>query len=224
MNNDRQRQEIGKLLSKAVQCSLTIDRAKCLLIKCGLSKRTSELFECLDALRKGFLTVNDLWNFSQDLGLSFTQEQIAFIFGILDVKDTGQLSYKDFLDSIEPQYLLTDELEAALTNCYDNRISFDFNAKHKIDFCLFLKSIYEAHMEFSAVQDKLINSQFSPLDYFRAIDTECKCALDIHDLTGFLGDFIEIGNLLLTQMKMWSKSLLECTAQMGNCLYHNLES
>lgn len=198
MAKGNERHDISRLLSKAIQCSLTIDRAKCLLIKCGLSKRTSELFEFLDSLRKGYLTVNDFWRFSQELGLSFTEEQVSFIYGILDRKDTGQMSYKDFLDTLEPQYLLTDELEAALSNCYENHISYDFTAKHKIDFCLFLKSIYEAHMDFSSVQDKLINSQYSPLSYYRAIDTECKCSLDIHDIIAFQSEFMDLGRYLMT--------------------------
>lgn len=169
---------------------LQLDKAKCQLIKNGLMSLTVDLFEYLDAQRKGFITVEDLWRFTKELHQSYTKAQISVIFDTMDEHRQGKITYKHFLDALEPKYLLSDELALQLANSYDNpSSSVKFTAGTKLDFCQFLKVVIEQASEIAMLKDKLSTTRLSSLDYYRLLDPNCTCMVDAHDFAVFLEPF-----------------------------------
>ena len=196
MPSSRDHHALANFFLRSVQAALTIDKARCQLIKNGLMRKSGELFEHLDRHRKGFITEDDLWAYSQEMHLSFSRQQIAFIFESLDIKELQKLTYKDFLDSLEPRYLLTDELALQLANGYDNpALPSEFKASTRLDFCIFLKCLYDQSIEVTALQEKLLDSRLSPIDYFRLLDPSCRCKIGIHDLCVFLEPYGSLGSM-----------------------------
>ena len=189
-----EKQLLANYFIRTIEASLDIDKSKCQMIKNGLMRKSGELFEFLDHRMKGFITENDLWQFSQEMRLSFSKDQISFIFDCLDLSGTHKLGYKDFLDSLEPVFLLTDELAILLAHGYDHpSMSGEFTTATKLDFCVYIKSLFDNQIVMLAVRKQLLDSHKSTLDYYRMLDTNCRCKLDIHDLIVFLEPFIEFG-------------------------------
>ena len=90
---------------------------------------------------------------------------------------------------------MTDELAVQLANAYDRPASVsEFRAATKLDFCIFLKTLYEQTVEIVALKEKLLESRLTPLDFFRLMDPHCRCRLDVRDVCAFVEPFANLGN------------------------------
>lgn len=224
----RESEKLAGMFIRSVTCYKKIDKAKQLLMtKSKLYFDPVELFSNIvgdEESISGGITENKLWEFASQNLPTIRRNEVSYIFRVFEQHNRGYIALQDFLNAIYPEELriskhdplelserpsassksnrsLIREVPRVTLEKYRASKSRNLETKSKIDFCLFLKSLYQQHVEMDLaikeVQAIVLDSQ----GLFRLLDPELKGFITRQELRDFIEAHHDIGMLFLSSRR-----------------------
>ena len=213
---------------QAVACYKKIDKAKQLLMtKSKLYFDPVELFSNIvgdeDSGSEG-ITESRLWEFASQNLPTIRRNEVSYIFRVLEQNNRGFIALQDFLNAIYPEELriskqdplelserpsvssksnrsLIRETPKMTLEKYRASKSRNLEAKSKIDFCLFLKSLYQQHVEMDLAIKEVQAIVLDSHGLFRLLDPDFKGFVTRQELREFIEAHYDIGRAFFSSRR-----------------------